>query len=93
MTRRTPIMGNGRDDYREMRAGFAGPLPMADALRAMEWLEPAPSEANFILVRMDRGEASDVREALRRRGVFVRTFDHPRLRQHLRNLGSFGGAG
>ena len=57
---------------------------MADALRAMAWLEPAPSEANFILVRMDRGEASDVREALRRRGVFVRTFDHPRLRQHLR---------
>lgn len=57
---------------------------MADALRAMEWLEPTPSEANFILVRMDRGEASDVREALRRRGVFVRTFDHPRLRQHLR---------
>jgi histidinol-phosphate aminotransferase len=57
---------------------------MADALRATGWHEPAPSEANFILVRLLRGDASTVREALRREGVFVRTFDHPRLQQHLR---------
>jgi histidinol-phosphate aminotransferase len=57
---------------------------MAEALRATGWLEPAPSEANFLLVRMTRGDAYDVREALRREGVFVRTFDHPRLQQHLR---------
>lgn len=57
---------------------------MAAALRASGWLEPAPSEANFILVRMAASDATTVREALRRRGVFVRTFDHPRLRQHLR---------
>ena len=36
------------------------------------------------LVRMGASDATTVREALRRRGVFVRTFDHPRLRQHLR---------
>ena len=57
---------------------------MAAALRATGWLDPAPSEANFILVRMAASDATTVREALRRRGVFVRTFDHPRLRQHLR---------
>ncbi len=75
---------------------------MADAMRATGWLDPAPSEANFLLVRMqsplvrslskgaaegDTETASDavvMREALRRRGVFVRVFDHPRLRHHLR---------
>jgi histidinol-phosphate aminotransferase len=57
---------------------------MADALRALGWLEPGPSEANFILVRLLRGDALTVREALRARGIFVRTFDHPRLLRHIR---------
>lgn len=57
---------------------------MAAALRALGWLEPEPSEANFILVRLLRGEALAVREALRARGIFVRTFDHPRLLRHVR---------
>lgn len=57
---------------------------MAGLLRETGWLEPAPSEANFLLVRMLRGDSLTVREALRRRGIFVRTFDHSRLRDHLR---------
>ena len=40
--------------------------PVELALRAMGWLEPAPSEANFILVRMAASDATTVREALRR---------------------------
>jgi histidinol-phosphate aminotransferase len=59
---------------------------MAQALRDTGWLDPAPSEANFLLVRMvgEGLDATAVREALRRHGIFVRTFDHPRLRHHIR---------
>lgn len=57
---------------------------MADLLRATGWFEPIPSEANFVLCRLLRSDAPAVREALRRRGIFVRTFDHPRLAQHVR---------
>ena len=57
---------------------------MAGLLRATGWIEPAPSEANFILCRLLRSDGATVREALRRRGVFVRTFDHPRLLAHVR---------
>lgn len=64
---------------------------LAEGLRATGWLEPAPSEANFLLCRIDpSADAStsidgvQLREALRRRGVFVRTFADPRLREHVR---------
>ncbi len=57
---------------------------MAELLRATGWIEPAPSEANFVLCQLLRSNATTVREALRRRGVFVRTFDHPRLPRHMR---------
>lgn len=57
---------------------------MATALRALGWIEPSPSEANFLLCRLTRFTGRDVRDALRRRGVFVRYFDTPRLRHHIR---------
>ncbi len=57
---------------------------MAAALRATGWVEPAPSEANFLLCRLLRSDGETVRDALRRRGVFVRYFDGERLKRHLR---------
>lgn len=57
---------------------------MGKALRALGWIEPSPSEANFLLCRVTRFTGRDVRDALRRRGVFVRYFDTPRLRDHIR---------
>ena len=57
---------------------------IAALLREAGWIEPAPSEANFLLCRLLRSDGATVREGLRRRGVFVRTFDHPRLRAHMR---------
>ena len=51
------------------------------------WLDPAPSEANFLLCRMsDRldGDGAALREALARRGVFVRFFSDPQMRRHVR---------
>jgi histidinol-phosphate aminotransferase len=54
------------------------------ALAATGWVHPYPSEANFILCRLDNAPGMDVREGLRRRGVFIRYFDTPRLRDHVR---------
>ena len=45
---------------------------------------PYPSEANFILCRLDGVDAVEVKERLAKRGIFVRHFDSPRLRNHLR---------
>ena len=57
---------------------------LAEALLATGWIEPAPSEANFLLCRLLRFDGESVREALRRRGVFVRYFASERLHDHVR---------
>ena len=57
---------------------------MAEALRATGWIEPVASEANFLLCRLRGADGATVRDALRRRGVFVRYFDAERLRDHVR---------
>ena len=57
---------------------------LAAELRAGGWLEPAPSQANFLLCRLAFGSGAALREALARRGVFVRFFAHDRLRAHVR---------
>ncbi|HJM76608.1 MAG TPA: histidinol-phosphate transaminase [Dehalococcoidia bacterium] len=57
---------------------------MADALRGTGWVEPDPSETNFLLCRLKRLDGATVQEGLRRRGVLVRYFDEPRLRQYIR---------
>ena len=57
---------------------------MAEGLRALGWIDPAPSEANFVLCRLLRSDGVTVREALRRRCVFVRYFDSERLRRYIR---------
>lgn len=43
-----------------------------------------PSSANFIMVQFANIDAQKVFEALRERGILVRYFDKPRLRDHLR---------
>lgn len=57
---------------------------MADRLAAVPYLQPLPSEANFILCRVRSGSARALRERLRERGVFVRYFDRPGLDDCLR---------
>ena len=43
-----------------------------------------PSQANFLLLRLARADGRTLRDALRRRGIFTRYFEAPRLRDHLR---------
>ena len=53
-------------------------------LARLEWVSPVPSQANFVLLRLARGDGKTLRDALRTRGIFTRYFDTPRLRDHLR---------
>ncbi len=53
-------------------------------LRELEWLKPCPSSANFILCSILNGDAKEIWRQLRKKGIFVRYFDSPRLRNCLR---------
>ncbi|MDP6606658.1 MAG: histidinol-phosphate transaminase [Dehalococcoidia bacterium] len=57
---------------------------MEQALRGTEWIEPAPSDTNFLLCRVLKSDGATVRDALQRRGVLVRYFDQASLRQYIR---------
>ncbi len=50
---------------------------MLAALRAIPWLQPFPSHANFILCRVLGRPAVEVKLALRRQGILIRHFDKP----------------
>lgn len=56
---------------------------LADDLRRLKGVEPVPSATNFLLVRLPREGAAVVAE-LADRGVFVRSFGRPELRDCLR---------
>jgi histidinol-phosphate aminotransferase len=57
---------------------------LMEALAAIPWLTPYPSDSNFILCRLDGLDAGEVKERLAKRGIFVRYFDTLALRNHLR---------
>jgi len=63
-------------------AGFREKL--SEALSAIDWVAPYPSQANFVLCRLDDVDALEVKNRLAKRGIFVRYFDTPMLRNHLR---------
>lgn len=48
------------------------------------FLRPWPSEANFILCHVLRGDAKALKSALAQRGIFVRYYDTPLLRDAIR---------
>jgi len=50
----------------------------------MNWLKPLPSQANFILCSVLSGEASQLQQKLRDKGILVRYFDRPRLKNFIR---------
>jgi histidinol-phosphate aminotransferase len=54
------------------------------ALATIPWLQPYPSQANFILCRVVGREASQIKASLARAGILVRYFDTPGLRDHIR---------
>lgn len=53
-------------------------------LKELGWLKPHPSQANFILCSLPEGQAREIWEQLGKRGIFVRYFDAPLLKDCLR---------
>jgi histidinol-phosphate aminotransferase len=53
-------------------------------LEELGWLKPYPSQANFILCSLPQGNAQEIWQGLRKKGIFVRYFDTPGLRDCLR---------
>jgi len=53
-------------------------------LKELDWLRPYPSSGNFILCSLLKGEAREIWRQLQKKGISVRYFDSPRLKQCLR---------
>ena len=54
------------------------------ALAALDFLEPYPSQANFILARVIGKDAAKLKAALAERGILIRYFNTPHLCDHVR---------
>lgn len=53
-------------------------------LRDISYLQPFPSQANFILCKVIGRQAAELKTALAQRGILVRYFNRPGLRQYIR---------
>lgn len=53
-------------------------------LQNFDFLDPYPSEANFILSRVVGRDAAGLKAALAERGILIRYFNTPRLQDHVR---------
>ena len=53
-------------------------------LEKLAWLKPYPSQANFIYCEVLRGSAADLYQKLQRKGILVRYFDNPLLKNGIR---------
>ena len=53
-------------------------------LSSLEGLTPVPSKANFILCHLRNGQADRLTVQLRKRGILVRYFDTPELKNYFR---------
>jgi histidinol-phosphate aminotransferase len=55
-----------------------------EGLRTIPFLDPYPSQANFILNKVLEMDASKLKIDLSRAGILVRYFDKPGLQDHIR---------
>jgi len=53
-------------------------------LQELEFLRPFPTQSNFILCRVVKGNAKKMRDGLRKKGIFIRYFDTPLLSDTIR---------
>jgi len=59
-------------------------IRLFEALQSLPYLEPYPSQANFILCRVLGRDAKELKETLSQAGILVRYFDKPGLQDHIR---------
>lgn len=76
------------DNLEAARANVARLIDERERLRtglaAIEGLEPLPSQANFILCRLQGRAGREVAGALARRGILIRTFSDPPMAGYVR---------
>lgn len=53
-------------------------------LKKLKWLKPFPSQANFIFCTVLEGSASELHQKLQKKGILIRYFDKPLLRNGIR---------
>jgi histidinol-phosphate aminotransferase len=53
-------------------------------LQKLKWLKPYPSLANFILCLVLDGKAKEIQQELQNKGILIRYFDQPLLRNYIR---------
>ena len=53
-------------------------------LKKLKWLKPYPSQANFIFCTVLKGSAGELHQKLQKRGILVRYFDKPFLKNDIR---------
>jgi histidinol-phosphate aminotransferase len=57
---------------------------MSVELAKLGWIQPLPSRANFIFSRVVGRTGKQIGDALEARGILIRTFGSPRLREYIR---------
>jgi histidinol-phosphate aminotransferase len=67
-----------------VRAIIAERERLLGELKKLEWLKPFPSQANFIFCHVLNGKASEIQQKLQKRGILIRYFALPLLRNSLR---------
>jgi histidinol-phosphate aminotransferase len=55
-----------------------------DLLKGVDFLDPIPSRANFILCEVVKGKAFDIQDDLEKRGILVRYYNNPLLKNYIR---------
>lgn len=54
------------------------------AFEKIDWLEPYPSQANFILCKVTNGDAKQIKLQLEDKGILIRYFNKPGLQDYIR---------
>jgi len=57
---------------------------LLSGLLHLDWLKVYPTQSNFILCRVLKGSAGELHKELQTRGIFIRYFDTPLLKDCLR---------
>ncbi len=68
----------------KVKAMIAERTRLFGELQTINWLKPYPSKANFIYCAVLKGSASDLHQKLQKKGVLVRYFDTPLLKNSVR---------
>jgi len=57
---------------------------VTEALREVPWLDPLPSDTNFILIGVEGGDPDAVVDGLAKRGILIRDFSSPAMAGYVR---------